>query len=168
VSRSSPKIEDYYVRYLGGAERDWEECRRYGFVSGAGELVRSNMRLLEPGDRVWVYAPKYGDRRGPHGYVGVGIVNAAAVPLVEFTAPVENGGAKRLVDLPTKVAKRAIHALTPRKAEHVVGVTWEKTVPLSDAVYEKGFFTNQNVVARPRASRWSDTLDVLRPRFGID
>jgi hypothetical protein len=100
--------------------------------------------------------------------VGVGIVNATVVPLVEFEVRDERGEAKRLVDLPAKTANRAIHALTPRKAEHVVGVTWEKTLDVSDAVFEKGFFTNQNVVCRPKGARWSHTLDVLRQAFDIE
>ncbi|MEI6450515.1 MAG: hypothetical protein WCP98_11300 [Actinomycetes bacterium] len=137
----SPRIDDYYVRYLGGPHRDWGECRCFGFVSGDGPRVRSNMRLLEPGVRIWVYAPKY---EAKHGYVGVGIVSSSAVPLVEFEVRDENGELKRVVDLPTRISGRAIHALSPRKAEHVIGVTWEKTVDVADAVFERGFFTRDH------------------------
>jgi len=162
------RIDECYVRYLGGPKRSWDECRQYGFISGDGELTRSNMRLLASGDRVWVYMPKYEVGNGNQGYVGVGIVNALAVPLVEFEVKDEAGNVKRLVDLPTVIAARAIDALTPRKAEHAVGITWEKTVDATEAVFEKGFFTNQNVVSRPHAARWISTLETLHKAFGID
>ena len=54
------------------------------------------------------------------------------------------------------------------KAEYVVRVNWNKTVPLDQAVREKGFFGNQNTVAKPRAKKWVHTVERLKKRFGVD
>ena len=49
----------------------------------------------------------------------------------------------------------------------MVPVKWIKTVSLEQAVKERGFFGNQNSVARPRADRWRHTVDRLRTLWGI-
>jgi hypothetical protein len=48
-----------------------------------------------------------------------------------------------------------------------VKVEWIKTVPLEDAIKEKGFFGNQNSVARPKAKKWAHTIERLKKRFEI-
>lgn len=58
-------------------------------------------------------------------------------------------------------------AKDPEKAEHMVRVEWIKTVPLKDAVKEKGFFGNQNSAAKPRAKKWAFTVERLKLRFGV-
>ncbi|MGH8458926.1 MAG: nuclease, partial [Nevskiales bacterium] len=55
----------------------------------------------------------------------------------------------------------------PERAEYLVRVKWLKTVPLDKAIKERGFFGNQNTVARPRAPKWQHTVDRLRQRLGI-
>ena len=152
------------MRYLGGPERDWEECRRYGFMSCSGHRPVLNLRLPQPGDRVWVYAPKY---RAKHGYVGVGIVAAQRGPLVDFVVQDETGEMKRLVDLPTKIAARSVHALSAQKAEHAIAVGWLKTVPITEGIFQAGFFTNQNFICLPKAPSWGKTLEVLRKAFEV-
>jgi len=48
-----------------------------------------------------------------------------------------------------------------------VGVKWIATVPLEKAVKEKGFFGNQNSVAKPTAPKWNYTVQRLKERFGV-
>jgi len=55
----------------------------------------------------------------------------------------------------------------PDKAEYLVRVKWIKTVPENEAVKEKGFFGNQNTVARPRTPKWDHTVERLKIKFGI-
>ena len=50
----------------------------------------------------------------------------------------------------------------------MVRVNWLKTVPLEDAFREKGFFGNQNSVARPRSDKWDHTVERLKKRFGVE
>ena len=54
------------------------------------------------------------------------------------------------------------------KAEYMVRVEWIKTVPVADAVKEKGFFGNQNSAAKPKSKKWPHTIERLRARFGVD
>lgn len=56
----------------------------------------------------------------------------------------------------------------PDKAEYLVPVKWIKTVSAVKAVKEKGFFGNQNTVARPTTAAWGYTVDRLKQRWGID
>ena len=53
------------------------------------------------------------------------------------------------------------------KTEYLVRVNWIKTVSLSEAFREKGFFGNQNSAAKPRAKSWQHTVDRLKQRFGV-
>ena len=69
---------EYYVSF-GGDTRVWDEARQYGFISaGGGSWYSQTLKLLSPGDRVWVKVPKTG-------YVGVGRVTEAVMPVKEFT-----------------------------------------------------------------------------------
>jgi hypothetical protein len=55
----------------------------------------------------------------------------------------------------------------PEKAEYLVRVKWDKTVPESEAIKERGFFGNQNTIAKPRADSWRHTVERLKARLGI-
>lgn len=56
------------VSFGGHGGRSWEDARQYGFISGgAGGWCSQTLKLLSPGERVWVNIPKTG-------YVGVGRV----------------------------------------------------------------------------------------------
>jgi hypothetical protein len=58
--------------------RNWEWCRKYGFVSAGGnERYWQPLYKLNIGDKIAVYQKK-------HGYVGVGTVTRPAVPANEF------------------------------------------------------------------------------------
>ena len=57
---------EFYVSFGEGDHRSWNDARKYGFVSGGGgEWYVGTLRMLEPGNRVWVNIPGTG-------YVGVG------------------------------------------------------------------------------------------------
>ena len=55
----------------------------------------------------------------------------------------------------------------PETADYLVRVKWFKTVDLNQALREKGFFGNQNSVARPRAPKWDHTVARLKTIVGI-
>jgi hypothetical protein len=59
------------------------------------------------------------------------------------------------------------HADDPETAEYLVRVKWLATVPIEKAIKEKGFFGNQNTVARPTSQKWSYTIERLKKRFGV-
>lgn len=152
---------EYYVSYGADECRDWEEARKYGYISGGGGSWYTNtLSLLEPGQRIWVNIPGAG-------YVGVGEVAATREPVDEFKVNVD-GKEVRLVDLDVKAKGMRKLNEDPEKAEYLVKVKWIKTVPESQAIKEKGFFGNQNTVARPRTPKWEHTVERLKKRFGLE
>ena len=67
---------EFYVSY--GSNRSWDDARQYGYISGGGgSWYSQTLRLLSPGDRVWVNIPKTG-------YVGVGRVLEPVQTASEF------------------------------------------------------------------------------------
>ena len=148
---------EYYVSFGEGPSRTWSDARRYGFVSaGGGEWYVNTLRALQYGDRIWVNVPRTG-------YVGVGEVVASAVPWHEFQICRDGSPAPIAT-----VELEAPEALGEDHGEHFVGVRWIRTVDIKDAVRERGFFGNQNTVARPRAPSWRFTVDRLKALWGID
>lgn len=53
------------------------------------------------------------------------------------------------------------------KEEYIIRVDWIKTVPQSEAVSNKEFFSNQNTAARPTVSSWDFTIAKLKELWDI-
>ncbi len=153
---------EFYVSFGHGLGRDWADAQKYGFVSaGGGEWYSRTLSILEPGARIWVNVPGTG-------YVGVGIVEEAAVPIDQFRVAGPDGTKVPIISQPLKANyQREDATQDPTKTEHVVRVKWLQTVPLTDAFREKGFFGNQNSAAKPRAKSWQHTVERLKQRFDI-
>lgn len=153
---------EYYVSFGIYENRDWGEAVKFGFISGGGGAWYSNtLAMLSPGARVWVNVPGVG-------YVGVGEVVEGRVPVEEFLVQDPSSGAQvPISELPLKVAGTTKFREDPDKAEYLVRIRWIKTVPLQQAVKERGFFGNQNTVARPTTPKWEHTLERLKVRFGL-
>lgn len=151
--------QEYYVSF-GSGERSWIDAQKYGFISAGGGTWYSNtLKLLSPGDRVWVNIPHTG-------YVGVGIVRKEVqrAKNVQFNV---DGREVGFDSLQTQ-GNYLYSGDDPANAEYVVLVDWVKTVPEAQAVKEIGFFGNQNSVCRPRDQRWVYTVERLKKVWGID
>lgn len=154
---------EFYVSFGVSQTRSWDEARKYGFISaGHGAWYTRTLSALEPGSRIWVNIPG-----SDGGYVGVGIVKDAVVPIDEFTVKSDNGSMVPILSLPLNAAGNPTMANNPEKAEHFVRVEWLYTVPQSQAIREPGFFGNQNSAAKPRDQKWSFTIERLKEHFGI-
>jgi hypothetical protein len=148
---------EFYVSY--GANRSWDDALRYGFISGGGgDWYSRTLRVLQPGDRVWVNIPRTG-------YVGVGRVHEARQSLNEFTVTGANGEQQPVLNVLTEAERYRRNANDPEKIEYFVRVEWLATVPQNEAVNEVGFFGNQNTVCRPAAAAWRHTVERLKLRF---
>ena len=140
-----------YVSYGPIPGRSWPDAKKYGFVSaGGGKFYVGTLMSLQPGERVWVNVPGTG-------YVGVGEVVNAAVPLEQFTVNIE-GMETPIVEAETEPS----WMYDGEEGEYFVKVRWLKAVELHEAVKEIGFFGNQNTVARPRAQSWNFTVERLK------
>ncbi|MEB3012829.1 hypothetical protein VJI77_07505, partial [Parvimonas sp. D2] len=80
---------------------------------------------------------------------GVGIVKGGATPIKKFD--VEANG-KKIPLLSAKVLAPQMNENSddPEKSEYAVAIEWIKTVPVEKAIWQKGFFANQNTVCKLR------------------
>lgn len=149
---------EYYVSFGDTSSRSWEDATKYGFISaGGGSWYSQTLKMLTPGDRVWVKIPKVG-------YVGVGIVRGEVLPVKEFTV-MEDGVERPALEVLRHRDKYLATADDPEKSEYFVSVEWLDTVPAAQAIWEVGFFANQNSVGRPRAEEWRYTVEKLKGKF---
>ena len=145
----------YFVNVGEGEQRNWDDCRKYGFLSaGQGEKYGNAMKKLKPGDQVFAYMKGLG-------YVGFGTVTQLAVMARDFTP---NGADKKLLDLPLKQPHMGDNKDAPALSEWVVGLKWEKTFDRDQAKRFLGIFANQNIVCLLRDTA---TAEFLRREFGV-
>ena len=158
-SEKGPWNGEYYASF-GEGSRNWDDARKYGFISaGGGSWYSKTLSLLSPGDRVWANIPHTG-------YVGVGVVTEPVQQARDAVFDVK-GEKVKMVDLSLR-GNYLYSVDDPDNAEYVVMIQWIKTVRASEAVKELGFFGNQNSVCRPLADRWNFTVDRLKKCWGID
>lgn len=144
---------EYYVSFGADRTRIWDEAVRHGFISGGGGTWYSNsLRMLTPGDRVWVKVPGAG-------FVGVGKVTGPRVSAKEFVID-----DRPALDVLTGDYHRAF-ADDPERSEYFVPVEWDRTLPIETAVQEVGMFGNQNTVCKPVTPKWRETVDRLKILF---
>jgi hypothetical protein len=149
---------DFYVSVGEGQHRNWDDMRRYGFVSGGGgRWYSKTLELLFPGARVFACIPSLG-------YVGVGIVRSESVPVTEVEIEVD-GKRSSLLQLPLEARQMGEFRDDPERVEHVVRVDWITARERDEAVWETGMFANQNTVCRLRSGF---TLERLYERFGLE
>ena len=149
---------DFYVALGDSAWRSWKDCVQYGFISaGGGTQYTQSFNMLFPGARVFTLVPK-------SGYVGVGIVKDAPVPITEFTVSID-GNQKDILDAPLTAPDMGHDRDDLQNCEHLVRVEWEKVIPKEEGYWEKGMFATPHICCRLR-NRF--TLDKLVRRFGLD
>ena len=145
---------EYYVSFDG----PWEDARKYGFISGGGgHWYSKTLKLLSPGDRVWVNVPG-------RGYVGVGRVTEKRQRVTEFEVDSDDGR-RPVLDVLSNSDDYRESANDPNKVRYFVRIQWLATKQEAEAVRELGFFGNQNTVCRPRALKWRHTVERLKTHF---
>jgi len=153
---------EYYATFGDDSHRSWEDARKYGFISaGGGRWYSQTLSMLNPGDRVWV---NLSDGRG---YVGVGIVEKAVVPIDQFTVKLADGKEVPILQAPLDSKQMGQHGGNPEDGEFLVRVKWLKELTKAQAIKEKGLFGVQHSASRPRAEKWRYTVERLKERFGI-
>jgi hypothetical protein len=148
---------DWYVSFGHGDNRDWEDARRYGFISaGGGRWYSDTLKNLPIGARVFVRVPQIG-------YVGVGTTTGRARRFDEATVD-DEGESAMLRDQELHSAYRHAEVENDDNSEYIVPVSWIKTLPLAQAIHKKGLFGNQNSACKLRQEF---TLDHLYHAFGL-
>jgi len=127
---------DFYYSAGEGDRRRWADMVRYGFLSaGGGRWYSRTLRALAVGDRVWAHIPRVG-------YVGVGVVTARVVPVLE----------SGLLEEELEAPAMDRDADDPERCEYVVRVRWLVAWDRSDAFWIPGLYANENSVTRLRDS----------------
>ena len=146
---------EYHVSY---GFRSWEDARRYGFVSGGGGPHYSGtLKMLSPKDRTWVNLPG-------KGYAGIGMITESRRPITELEVETPEGP-KPALEVLENAAEYERRSQEPDYAEYCVRVEWLETKPETEAVWELGFFANQNTVCRPKTAKWQSTIERLKTFF---
>lgn len=133
----------------------WAVCKEYGIVSaGGGRWYTNSLKNLDIGHRVFAMIPK-------EGYVGVGIVEAKAVPASEFKFMANDGIEVKVENIPCDRYFRNIE--DPETCEYVVKVKWQKII--DKPFWISGLSANQNSAFKLRNKF---TLDKLSEVFKLD
>lgn len=160
VGEKEPWNGEYYVSFGDTSSRSWDDARKYGYISaGGGTWYSQTLKMLSPGDRVWVNIPK-------KGYVAVGMVEQAVQPASEFTVLTAEG-AKSVMDVVQHGPKYKASAETPELSEYFVKVKWINARDATNAFNEVGLFGNQNTVCQPTTPKWRHTVERLKQVFSI-
>jgi hypothetical protein len=155
--KREPWNGEYYVSF--GGDCTWEDARTYGFVSaGGGHWYSQTLKLLAPGDRIWVKMPGTG-------YVGVGRVTESVQSVNDLRLRTPAGDERPALDVLSTAPKLRASAADPDRAEYFVRVAWLDTVPEDQAVREVGLFGNQNTVCQPTTPKWRHTVERLKTFF---
>jgi hypothetical protein len=149
---------EFYVSFGSNEHRSWDDARRYGYISGGGGTWYSQtLKLLSPGDRVWIKIPQTD-------FVGVGEVTESVQSAKDFIVTTADGDRPALDVLQHGPLYRTT-ADDPEQAEYFVRVKWLDTVDADKAFNEVGLFGNQNTVCQPRAAKWRHTVERLKTVF---
>jgi hypothetical protein len=146
----------YYVNVGEGDCRNWDDCRRFGFLAAGQGIQWSNpLKSLSKGDLVVAYL------KGK-GYVGIGTVREKAINVANF-----RHNRKSLRDFKL-VEPEIFRNYDNEKAEFLVKVKWLKSFPREEAKWQKGkgLFTTQQIVARLRNQ--VKTIKFLEKEFELE
>lgn len=151
---------EFYANFGDSDSRDWEEARKFGFISaGGGSWYSTPLKTLKNGDRIWVKAPGFG-------FVGVGEVLGPREPMTSFVLQTEHG-LKPAAEILKGGAYHREFMDDPDKMEYFVPVRWAHDVPLEQAVNAIGMFGNQGTVCRPTTPKWRTTVERLKQKWNL-
>ena len=146
----------YYFNVGEGPHRNWDDCRRLGFISaGQGPQWRDQILEFAAGDIIVAYL------KG-QGFVGVGQVQASAVPYLDYRHE-----GRLLQDFDLVAPMMFENAGNPDLSEYVARVNWKAAVPREDAKWKpkSGLYTTPLV--RASLERQTITVDFIEREFGI-
>ena len=98
------------------------------------------------------------------GFVGVGTVRSAAVPVKDFKVKAPDGIDKPILEMPLKAPDMGRNKDDPELTDYVVGVDWMDTRPREQAYRETGMQGNQNTAWKLRDKF---TMDKLKAHFKL-
>ena len=146
----------YYYNVGEGVHRNWDDYRKYGFISaGQGERWRDAMLGFYPGDVFAAYLKR-------HGFVGIGRILTSARMIRDVRI---NG--KRLLDLTLRCGRMSENCDNVDRSEYVCLAKWLRKLPRGKAVWRSKpkLYTTTHV--RASLEGQPDTVEFLEDRFGV-
>jgi hypothetical protein len=126
--------------------------------AGGGRWYTGTLRGLPLGARIFVHIPKAG-------YVGVGNVVGEAMSFDEAVLEID-GAERKMAELPLHAGYNHSNDADDND-EYIVPVEWIRSRSREDAIWEPGFFANQNSACKLR-NRFTLPHRRLRARRVID
>ncbi len=152
--KQAPWSGYWFVNVGEGDHRNWDDCRKYGFLgAGQGERYSRPLTKLRVGDQVFAYMKGIG-------YVGYGEVTSEAKMIKDFSVD-----GSPLLEMPLQAERPWENKEDPKLSDWVVGIKWVKSVPRDEARTFKGAFANQNIVCK---LRHPETVSFLEREFGVN
>jgi len=146
----------YYFNVGESEHRNWEDCRKYGFLAaGHGPQWRDQLLDLVEGDVLVAYVAK-------HGYVGVGKILERAVPYSRFHI---DGLTLREHGLKAKTWDKSDDL---DMCEYLIRVKWIASVSRDDAKWtpKSGLFTTQLI--RASLDNQKKTIAYVEESFNVN
>ncbi|MFA6166091.1 MAG: GIY-YIG nuclease family protein [Gemmatimonadaceae bacterium] len=146
----------YYYNVGEGPHRNWDDYRKFSFISGGqGVRWRDAMLGFQLGDVVVAYLKN-------HGFVGIGRITARAQPIRHVTI-----GGRPLLKLPLKCTSMADNAESDELCEYVALVTWAKAVTRAGSKWKAraGLYTTTHV--RASLDSQPKTVSFVEMAFGV-
>jgi len=154
--KKSPWLGYWFVNVGEGMHRNWDDNRRYNFLSaGQGTKYSKPLKKLKPGDKVFAYM------KG-RGYVGFGKVVSKAIPIRDY---VPDSHGKPLLKLNLQAPNPDDNGNDQEMCEWVIPVDWTKTFSRDEPRTFKGVFANPNIVCK---LRHSPTVEFLEQEFELE
>lgn len=147
----------YYYNIGEGPHRNWDDYRKYGFISaGQGVRWRDAMLGFQKGDAVAAYL------KG-RGFVGVGVLAGRAKPIREVVI-----GRKPLLSQDLCCHGMDDNAESDEMCEYVAPVSWVASVERNQAKWKSksGLYTTTHV--RASLDGQPKTVEFLEREFGIE
>ncbi len=102
----------------------------------------------------------------PRGFVGVGEVVGSVRRISDFQVEI-NDISMPLLEAPLVAQKMGDGADDDVSSEYVVRVKWLRTLPVEQALWEKGMFANQNTACRLQGEKGEFTIERLTQRLEL-
>lgn len=147
----------HYYNVGEGSNRNWDDYKQFGFISGGGgDRWRNAMLSFNKGDVVAAYL------RGK-GFVGIGQLTSKAKPIKQVSI---NGTPLLNYDLVCK--NMGNNSDKPELCEYVATVNWIKTVNRDDAKMKRksGIYTTTHI--RASLDGQPNTIAFLQKEFDVN
>lgn len=145
----------FYVNVGEGETRNWDDCKKYGFISaGQDKKSSDSLKSLNKGDLIVAYLKS-------HGFVGIGRIIEKAVKINDFRID-----SKTLRKFPL-VAPNMFLNSENEKSEYLIRVEWIKALERYEAKWKRksNLFTTQQI--RASLDNQINTLVFVESEFGI-